>query len=102
MLIYSFKTILKIGNNVTLTNGHALVSQKDKNCMNEFIAIEKYYYKSDSKDYTYTNTGENSFLDLERILEIAYKNSIKMDIIFNPFHIRLWESFDYFLGYDFG
>ena len=32
-------------------------------------------------DYTYTNTGKNSFLDFEEILEIAYENNIDTDII---------------------
>ena len=99
-LIDSFKTILEIGDAAVLRNGNTILFNKYKNYANDFKSVEKEYYKNNSKDYTYTNTGKNSFLDFEEILEIAYENNIDMDIIFNPSHIRLWESLDYFIGLD--
>ena len=99
-LIDSFKTVFEVGNNVVLHNGNAIRFLKYNNYADEFKLVEKDYYKNNSKNYTYINTGKNSFLDFEELLEIAYKNNINMDIIFNPSHIRLWESLDYFIGLD--
>ena len=73
-LIDSFKTILEIGDAAVLRNGNTILFNKYKNYANEFKSVEKEYYKNNSKDYTYTNTGKNSFLDFEEILEIAKQN----------------------------
>ena len=96
----SLKTILGIGESTILANGNAISLAKVKDYKETFKSVEKNSYKKNSKNYTYTNTGKNSFLDFEELLEIAYNNNIDMDIIFNPSHIRLWESLDYFIGLD--
>ena len=96
----SLKTIFKIGESTVFANGNAVPLHQSKNYMDTFKSIEKDYYKKNSKNYTYTNTGKSSIKDFEDLLEIAYKNNIDMDIIFNPSHIRLWESLDYFIGLD--
>ncbi|WP_462189768.1 hypothetical protein [Campylobacter concisus] len=88
------------GNAAVLHNGNTILFLKHNNYADEFKSVEKDYYKNNSKNYTYTNTGKNSFLDFEELLEIAYKNDVDTDIIFNPSHIRLWESLDYFIGLD--
>ena len=99
-LMDSFKTMFENGNAAVLHNGNTILFLKHNNYANEFKSVEKDYYKNNSKNYTYTNTGKNSFLDFEELLEIAYKNDVDTDIIFNPSHIRLWESLDYFIGLD--
>lgn len=99
-LIDSFKTMLEIGETIVLHNGNTILLHKYKNYAEEFKLVEKDYYRNNSKNYTYVNTGKSSLLDFEELLEIAYKNNIDMDIIFNPSHIRLWESLDYFIGLD--
>lgn len=59
---------------------------------------EKYYQKSDFKynSNIYQDTKKDSFEDFRKILELCYKNSIKLDIIFGPSHIRQWEAYDYY------
>lgn len=64
------------------------------------IKEEKSYYKDFSKNNTYKDTKKSSFEDFEYILKLCYKNNIKLDIIFGPSHIRQWEAFDYYLGYE--
>ena len=99
VLIDSLKTILQVGDNIMLENG-VMLSRNSKNYKNNFIAVEKDIYETSSKNSTYTDTGKSSLLDFEELLEMAYENNIDMDIIFNPSHIRLWESLDYFIGLD--
>lgn len=61
---------------------------------------ERFYYSIFSLDNTYKDTGKNSFDDFKEILQLCYKNNIKLNIIFGPSHIRQWESFDYHIGYN--
>ena len=75
--------------NIDKQGGHLKVMNKDE---------EKYYQKSDFKynSNIYQDTKKDSFEDFRKILELCYKNSIKLDIIFGPSHIRQWEAFDYY------
>ncbi|WP_141051740.1 hypothetical protein [Aliarcobacter cryaerophilus] len=75
--------------NIDKQGGHLKVMNKDE---------EKYYQKSDFKynSNIYQDTKKDSFEDFRKILELCYKNSIKLDIIFGPSHIRQWETFDYY------
>ncbi len=68
--------------------------------LQNFIRNERGYYSGYPTNYTYKDTGRNSFLDFEYILKKCYENNIKLDIIFGPSHIRQWESLAYYLGYD--
>lgn len=61
---------------------------------------ERFYYSIFSSNNTYKDTGKNSFDDFKEILQLCYKNNIKLNIIFGPSHIRQWESFDYHIGYN--
>jgi hypothetical protein len=58
------------------------------------------YYKKFSTNYIYGDTKRKTFLDFEEMVKLCYENNIELDIIFGPSHIRLWESIDYYLGYD--
>ena len=51
-------------------------------------------------DYRYKDTKNHSFDDFEKIIELCYKNNIKLDIIIGPSHIRQWEALDLYLGYE--
>lgn len=62
--------------------------------------FESDYYKEYSSDYHYKDTGNASFPDFEAIIKLCYENNIKLDIIMGPNHIRQWEAFDYYLGYN--
>ena len=53
-----------------------------------------------SNNNLYKDTQNNSFSDFVEILELCYKNNIDLDIIFGPSHIRQWEAFDYYKGYE--
>ncbi|MCT7531779.1 hypothetical protein [Aliarcobacter cryaerophilus] len=58
---------------------------------------EKFYYSIfPTDDNTYIGTKKSSFDDFRDILELAYANNIKIDIIFGPSHIRQWEAFSYY------
>ena len=61
---------------------------------------EKNYFSTSTASYVYQDTRLNSFNDFKEFVEICYQNNIELDIIFGPSHIRLWESFNYFLGFD--
>jgi hypothetical protein len=61
---------------------------------------EKKYYKGYPNDYRYKDTKNHSFDDFEKIIELCYKNNIKLDIIIGPSHIRQWEALDLYLGYE--
>ncbi len=62
---------------------------------------EKFYYKFISANNNfYKGTNLNSFNDFKEILEMCYKNNIKLDIIFGPSHIRQWEAFAYYNQYE--
>ena len=73
---------------------------KNGKYLQNFINNEKDYYKDNPTNYTYKDTGKNSFLDFEYVVKKCYENNITLDIIFGPSHIRQWESLAYFLGYD--
>ena len=64
------------------------------------IKEEKNYYKELSNDNLYKDTKKDSFIDFKEILEMCYDNNIELDIIFGPSHIRQWEAFDYYKGYE--
>ncbi|MDM5272539.1 hypothetical protein PGH07_10160 [Sulfurovum sp. zt1-1] len=75
---------------LTERGGHLAVMNKD----------ESIYYQHTSKNYTYIDTGKNSFSDFEKFINLCYENNIKLDIVFGPSHIRQWEALDYYVGYD--
>lgn len=58
------------------------------------------YYLGRPTNYIYKDTKNNSFDDFDKILKACYENNIKLVIIFGPSHVRMWESLDYYLGYD--
>ncbi|WP_323593025.1 hypothetical protein [Aliarcobacter butzleri] len=64
------------------------------------IKEERNYYKELSNDNLYKDTKKDSFIDFKEILEMCYDNNIELDIIFGPSHIRQWEAFDYYKGYE--
>ncbi len=64
------------------------------------IKKEKNYYKELSNDNLYKDTKKDSFIDFKEILEMCYDNNIELDIVFGPSHIRQWEAFDYYKGYE--
>lgn len=75
--------------NIDKQGGHLKVMNKD----------EKDYYRNSNYKFNsniYQDTQKSSFEDFRKILELCYKNSIKLDIIFGPSHIRQWEAFDYY------
>ena len=80
---HNWQNILKYG-------GHLETMKKD----------EKNYYKGYPTNYTYKDTGNKSFPDFEKIVQLCYENNIKLDIVFGPSHIRQWEALDYYLGYE--
>jgi len=65
-----------------------------------FIKNEYEYFKDYLTNYRYKDTKSSSFEDFEKIIQLCYENNIKLDIIFGPSHIRLWESLNYYLGYE--
>lgn len=75
--------------NIDKQGGHLKVMNKD----------EKDYYRNSNYKFNsniYQDTQKSSFEDFRKILELCYKNSIKLDIIFGPSHIRQWEAYDYY------
>ncbi|WP_066355299.1 hypothetical protein [Aliarcobacter skirrowii] len=75
--------------NIDKQGGHLKVMNKD----------EKGYYRNSNYKFNsniYQDTQKSSFEDFRKILELCYKNSIKLDIIFGPSHIRQWEAYDYY------
>lgn len=67
--------------------------------LNTTIKYEKKYYRTSkykSNTNIYQDTKKSSFEDFRKILELCYKNDIKVDIIFGPSHIRQWEAYDYY------
>ncbi|AYJ77660.1 hypothetical protein [Aliarcobacter cryaerophilus] len=64
------------------------------------LAEEKNYYKNFTNNNSYKDTKKDSFEDFKEILQMCYRNNIKLDIIFGPSHIRQWEAFDYYHGYE--
>ncbi len=58
------------------------------------------YYTDMSSQNQYMDTKRDSFEDFKQILNICHEKNIKLDIIFGPSHIRMWESLDYYLGFD--
>lgn len=107
VLIDSFKTVLNQQNrnqylengqrdhnwywkNILELGGHLEIMKKD----------ESKYYKDYPTNYTYKDTKKKSFPDFEEIVKLCYENNIELDIIFGPSHIRQWEAFDYYLGYE--
>jgi len=64
------------------------------------IKSERNYYKEYLPEYKYKDTKRSSLPDLSYIIKKSYENNISLDIIFGPSHIRQWEAFDYFLGYE--
>ncbi len=75
--------------NILQTGGHLETMQRD----------EAKYYKDYPTNYTYRDTGNSSFIDFEKIVELCYQNNIELDIVFGPSHIRQWEALNYYLGY---
>lgn len=75
--------------NIDKQGGHLKVMNKDE---------ESYYKNSKYKFNTniYQDTKKDSFEDFRKILELCYKNNIKLEIIFGPSHIRQWEAYDYY------
>jgi hypothetical protein len=73
--------------------GHMAVMNEDE---------ERYYKRSDYKTNhnIYQDTGKNAFDDFAAIIALCYENNLELDIIFGPSHIRQWEAFDYYHGYD--
>lgn len=76
--------------NILQNGGHLETMQKD----------EAKYYKDFPTNYTYRDTGNSSFFDFEKIVELCYQNNIELDIVFGPSHIRQWEALNYYLGYE--
>lgn len=76
--------------NISKNGGHLAVMNRD----------EANYYKDYSTNYTYKDTKKSSFDDFEKIIKLCYENSIELDIIFGPSHIRQWEALNYYVGYD--
>jgi len=74
--------------------------EKNNGHFNTMLTTELNYYKDYPVDYKYKDTKNNSFDDFEKLVESCYNNNIELDIIFAPNHIRLWETLDYYLGYD--
>lgn len=71
---------------ININGGHYKIMKKE----------EEKYYKHLSTNNIYRDTGMSSFEDFRTILELCYRNKIKLEIVFGPSHIRLWESFDYY------
>ncbi len=59
---------------------------------------EKNYYKLLKPNYLYKDTQRSSFKDFDEFIHLCYQNSIKLEIIFGPSHIRQWEALAYYLG----
>ncbi len=59
---------------------------------------EKSYYKLLKPNYLYKDTKRSSFKDFDEFIHLCYQNSIKLEIIFGPSHIRQWEALAYYLG----
>jgi hypothetical protein len=62
--------------------------------------LEYHFASFFSADDTYADTGRSAFQDFEEIIELCYQHNIKLDIVFGPSHIRYWETFDYYFGYE--
>lgn len=103
----SFLTIFdKKGSSYYLLNGQKEHQHNELNTLKEggHLAVmnkkESIYYKDYSTDYIYQDTQNSSFRDFEAIVKLCYENNIELDIIFGPSHIRQWEAFNYYLGFD--
>lgn len=70
---------------ISINGGHYNIMKKE----------ESKYYKNLSSNNVYRDTSISSFEDFKKILELCYRNKVKLEIIFGPSHIRLWESFAY-------
>lgn len=80
-------------NRIIAQGGHLKVMNKDE---------ERYYKRSDYKTNhnIYQDTKKSAFDDFAAIIALCYENNVELDIIFGPSHIRQWEAFDYYHGYD--
>jgi len=72
--------------------------KKEKSQLLMMNGYEKNYYRLLKKEYIYLDTQKSSFEDFDELLRLCYKNSIKLEIIFGPSHIRQWEALAYYLG----
>ena len=73
------------------SGGHLALMNKD----------DSFYYSIFPKSNNfYQGTIRSSFDDFKDILEMCYKNNIKLEIIFGPSHIRQWEAFNYYHNID--
>jgi len=105
----SIYTILKINSHnesINMKNGAKMPNIglekiiKNGGYLKHFIAVESEHYTKEQKGHRYTDTKRDSYKDFEEFLNIAYDNNISVDIVFGPSHIRMWESLNYFLGFD--
>ncbi|WP_428088233.1 hypothetical protein [Candidatus Thioglobus sp.] len=103
-LINSFKKIFKTGAYPVLSNGQREHFHRQKN-VNEagshakYFAIYKDFYKGYYPAYQYQDTKKNSFDDFEELIEICYKNNIKLDVVFGPSHVVMWEILNDTISY---
>ena len=72
---------------VKQSGGHLSLMNKDDNF---------YYSLFPKSNNIYIGTNRNSFDDFKEILKLCYENNIKLDIVFGPSHIRLWEAFSHY------
>jgi hypothetical protein len=103
----SFRTIKGTNDyyRIELDNGQNNHTNKQKQIdkmgghFNVMKLNESKYYKNYSTNYTYIDTANKSFLDLEKMIAQCYINNITLEIIFGPSHIRQWEALNYYLGF---
>lgn len=71
--------------------GHKLIMSED----------EQSFFLRFNKNSRYLDSDIDPFDDLREILALCYENNIKLDIVFGPSHIRLWEALDIASGIEF-